>query len=151
MKVTFLHLVFSTIFLAAADPSNGSVAGSVLDSTSKAIPGVVRVFLSQALPPDAVRHAAPPVQTSPQVTSRLVDSAGNFKIATLAPGSYVACASTATPGYLDPCHWAASAPTFTITAGQPIVGVKIVLAKGAVVVHNATLLTQKRKVPTAEV
>ena len=37
------------------------------------------------------------------------------------------------PGYLDPCQWAATAPSFTITAGQTLNKLAIVLAQGAVI------------------
>jgi len=60
------------------------------------------------------------------------DASGAFHVDTLAPGQYIACAETTTPGFLDPCHWSASAPVFTVTAGQTTSGVKIVMAKGSV-------------------
>lgn len=145
MRIAILTLTLAAAGFSAtvASLTTGSVAGSVLDSAGKPIPGTVRVFLSQALPADGVRHPAPPVQTGPQVTSRLVDKAGNFNISALAPGSYVACASTTTPGYLDPCHWATSAPTFSIGAGKPTTGVKVVLANGAVIPIRVNDMSQK--------
>jgi hypothetical protein len=61
------------------------------------------------------------------------DEKGNFTATDLAAGNYVVCAQTTTPGLLDPCHWAASAPSFTLTDdGQTVSGLKIVMAKGAV-------------------
>jgi len=59
-------------------------------------------------------------------------------VADLAAGQYVACAQTTTPGLLDPCHWAASAPTFAVAVGQPTPSVKIVMTRGVVVpIHVA--------------
>jgi hypothetical protein len=61
------------------------------------------------------------------------DEKGNFTATDLAAGNYVVCAQTTTPGLLDPCHWAAAAPNFTLTDdGQTVSGLKIVMAKGAV-------------------
>ena len=56
---------------------------------------------------------------------------GRF-MAFLPPGSYVACAETNTPGFLDPCHFGTSAPTFTLAKGQILEGVDLVMAKGAI-------------------
>ena len=130
-----LLIAFACVYaaIAATPASTGTVKGSVRDSNGKQIPGIVRVFLSQALAAGAIRRAAPPVQTGPQVTARLLDSDGNFSVENLAPGGYVACAAAATPGYLDPCQWAATAPTFTIAAGQTVTNVMIVLGQGAVI------------------
>jgi hypothetical protein len=61
----------------------------------------------------------------------MTDGKGQFA-AFLPPGSYVACADTRTAGLLNPCHFATSAPTFTIAKGEILAGVKVVMAKGAV-------------------
>jgi hypothetical protein len=75
------------------------------------------------------------VITGPLVAIVAADASGSFQADGLAPGQYIACAE-ATPGLLDPCHWSASAPNFTVSAGQTTSGVKIVMAKGpAVWVH----------------
>ena len=95
-----------------------------------------RVFISQALPSSTVRPAAPPVITGPQIATAVTDTNGQF-VSFLPAGSYIACAQTTTQGLLDPCHWAASAPTFTIKS-QTTVETKVVMAKGAVVpIHLA--------------
>jgi hypothetical protein len=66
------------------------------------------------------------------------DANGNFRVGSLPAGRYVACAEVTVPGLLDPCHWAGSAPTFTVVAGQPTTGVDITMARGAVVpIHIA--------------
>jgi hypothetical protein len=56
---------------------------------------------------------------------------GHFT-AFLPAGNYVACGQAATQGFLDPCHFGASTPTFSVAKGQIVSGVKIVMAKGAV-------------------
>jgi len=127
-----LYLAAAATAASTATPT-GSVKGVVQDAGGTPIPGSVRVFISQALPANAIRAAAPPVQTGPHVTSRYTDGAGNFRVDSLAPGDYVVCASAATPGYLDPCQWAAAAPSFTVTADQVVANVTVVLAKGAVI------------------
>jgi hypothetical protein len=83
------------------------------------------------LPAAAVRPAAPPVITGPQIATAVTDTNGQF-VSFLPAGSYIACAQTTTQGLLDPCHWAASAPTFTIE-NHTTVETKVVMAKGAVV------------------
>lgn len=133
MKNLALGFLFIYSAAAATLSDTGGVKGSVRDSSGKVIPGIIRVFISHALPVGAIKRAAPPVQTGPQVTARFADKEGNFSVGNLAPGVYIACAAASTPGYLDPCQWASSAPTFTITAGQIVPNLKIALAPGAVV------------------
>ena len=116
--------------------SNGEVTGSVADEGGNPVANA-RVFISQALPAKAGQPAAPPVITGPQMGSSTVDSHGRFT-AFLPPGNYVACGQTKTQGFLDPCHFASSAPTFTVVKGQIVSGVKVVLAQGAVLpIHIA--------------
>ena len=109
----------------------GGVQGSVVDETGKPVNGA-RVFISQALPQGIPHPSAPPVITGPQMTARPADASGIFKVTGLPEGQYVACAETATPGLLDPCHWGTSAPTFTVTAGQTANNIRITMLKGAV-------------------
>jgi hypothetical protein len=106
--------------------------GSVVDDSGRPVGGA-RVLISQALPAGAPQFAPPPVVTGPSVTMVAADSSGIFSIGSLPAGQYVACAEVTTPGLLDPCHWAASAPTFTVSAGTTTAGVNITMARGAVV------------------
>ena len=108
------------------------VLGSVLDDTGKPIPGA-HVLIAAALPATAPHFAAPPVITGPLATTATADSTGAFTIPTLPAGQYIACAEATTPGLLDPCDWATSAPTFTVTAGKTTTGVNITMARGAVI------------------
>jgi hypothetical protein len=89
--------------LLAANPS---LTGTVADDSGHPIPGA-RVLISYAPSINPAVDALPPAQ-------------------------YIACAETAAPGYLDPCHWSTSAPAFTVTAGETTSGVNIVMAKGSV-------------------
>jgi len=115
---------------------NGQANGSVVDDAGKPV-AYARVFISQALPANAAHPTPPPVITGPQVSSAMAGATGQFS-AFLPPGNYVACAETSTPGLLDPCHFGSSAPTFSVTKGQILTGVKVVMAKGAVVpIHIA--------------
>lgn len=127
---TLAFLLFSTMPLIAQLP--GSVTGTVVDDSGKPVIRA-RVFISQALPPTAARPAAPPVITGPHVITTMTDHNGQFLSGHLRPGIYVACAQYAPQGLLDPCHWSTSAPEFTVTAGQATTGVKIVMAKGAII------------------
>ena len=117
--------------LAAADNGTGSLTGSVVDDSGHPVAGA-RVLISHA-PSIKPPVPAPPVITGPLATMVTADANGTFHAENLAPDEYIACAETATPGYLDPCHWSASAPNFTVSAGQTTSGVKIVMAKGPVI------------------
>ena len=66
------------------------------------------------------------------------DANGAFKASNIRAGLYIACAEMVAPGLLDPCHWASSAPQFTVTAGQETSGIKVTMARGAVLtIHVA--------------
>jgi len=110
--------------------ANNSVTGSVVDDSGHSIAGA-RVLISYA-PSIKPPAAAPPVITGPLAAMVTADNNGAFLASGLAPGQYIACAETTGPGYLDPCHWAAAAPGFSVNAGTTTSGVKIVMAKGAV-------------------
>jgi Carboxypeptidase regulatory-like domain len=110
--------------------ANTSVTGSVVDDSGHPVAGA-RVLISHA-PSIKPPVPAPPVITGSLAAMVTADANGTFHVDTLSPDQYIACAETSTPGFLDPCHWAASAPAFTISAGQTTSGVKIVMAKGAV-------------------
>lgn len=92
-----------------------------------------RIFISRALSSALPHVSGAPVITGPLVKTTMTDDNGQFVAAYLPDGSYVVCAQAAAPGLLDPCHWAASAPRFTITAGKAVTGVQVAMAKGAVV------------------
>jgi len=115
---------------AWAAAGNVAVKGSVVDDAGKPVANA-GVLISYAAPADRIRSAPPPVITGRLAAIAKSDSNGDFSVSQLAPGEYIACAEGA-PGYLDPCHWSAAAPSFTMTAGQTISGMKIVMPKGAV-------------------
>ena len=77
------------------------------------------------------RPSAPPVITGVKALSTGTNKQGQF-LAFLPPGNYVACAQSTTPGILDPCQFATSAPTFTVVKSQIVSGVKVAMATGAV-------------------
>jgi hypothetical protein len=122
---------------AATTTITGTASGSVADDSGNPIAGA-RVFINSALPATSPHFAAPPVITGKQVAMVASDSTGAFTVGNLPPGQYIACAEAPTQGLLDPCLWAASAPTFTVTAGQAAAPVNIVLTRGAVLpIHIA--------------
>ena len=143
MKHTLCVLILFACCVQGAS-NLGTVSGSVLDSLGKPIPGQVRVFISMALDTAAIKTPSPPVQTGPQVTSRFADEAGQFTVGNLAPGNYVACASTSTPGYLDPCQWSTAGFAFIVTAGQITSGVKLILQRGAIIPVRINDLAQTK-------
>jgi len=134
-----LLLLSASVFVLLAQPAAaqlgntrlGAVAGYVFDDTGKVVVGAT-VFLAQSLPSSAARTAAPPVITGPQVATGVTDAKGRF-LASVPAGNYIACATPAAAGLLNPCHWAASAPAFSATAGQITVAPNIVLTHGAVI------------------
>jgi len=109
----------------------GSVSGTVVDNAGKPVVHA-RIFISRALPSTTARPAAPPVITGPRVITTMTDHTGAFLSGHLPAGDYVACAQFPAQGLLDPCHWAATAPQFTVTSGKTTTGVQIVMTKGAV-------------------
>lgn len=110
----------------------GTVAGTVVDGSGKPVSNA-HVMISFALPANIPHLPGPPVITGAHAASATADALGRFKIANLRAGQYVACAQTLTPGLLDPCHWAAAAPEFTVTAGQDLTGLKITMSAGAII------------------
>ena len=110
----------------------GSVSGTVVDDSGKPVVKA-RVFISRALPVNAPHIAAPPVMTGAQIITTMTDHTGAFVSGHLPAGDYVACAQYAAQGLLDPCHWAAAAPQFTVTSGKTTGSVKITMARGAVI------------------
>ena len=131
MKIIF---VFASIFCLNgwASTVNGRIQGKVVDDTGRPVGGA-RVVIARALPPDAPHVAAPPVITGPQAATATTDASGSFRIDAVRAGAYVACAQTLAQGLLDPCHWATAAPQFTVVAGQTLTGVKVTMARGAVI------------------
>ena len=126
-SLTVFAVVLSANHLLAA---NAAVTGTVADDSGRPVPGA-RILISY--PPSVkVSVTAPPVITGPLAATVTADANGAFHADALAPGDYIACAETTSPGYLDPCHWATSAPSFTVTAGQTTSGINIVMAKGSV-------------------
>ena len=141
MKTFFTILTLAIYARAAANLGTGS--GTVVDSAGKPIAGPVRIFISLALDAAAIKTPAPPVQTGPHITSRVAGESGAFVVKNLAPGKYVACASTSIPGYLDPCQWSSTGAQFTISAGQVTPGINLVLEKGAIIPIRVNDAAQK--------
>jgi len=131
-------LVFGILLALGARGAtiDGSVTGSVVDNAGLPVAGA-RVFISQALPPSS-KPAGPPTVTGPRVATVTTDAAGAFSVGKIQAGQYVACAETAAAGLLDPCHWAASAPEFTVVAGEALGGITIPMARGAVLSINVS-------------
>jgi hypothetical protein len=111
--------------------STGKVFGSVVDDSGNPI-ARARVFINSAPPATAPQFSTPPVVTGKQVAMVASDPSGAFSVGNLPPGQYIACAEAPIQGLLDPCLWATSAPTFTVTAGQSTSAVNVVLARGAI-------------------
>jgi hypothetical protein len=114
-----------------AASTTGTVSGSVTDDSGSIVAGA-GVLISYAAPANAPHSSSAPTIAGPIAARVQSDSSGQFGAAALPPGQYVACAEASTPGLLNPCSWATSAPTFTVNAGQTTAGVKIVMLKGTV-------------------
>jgi len=106
------------------------ITGTVVDDAGRAIAGA-RVLINHG-PSVKPPVAAPPVITGPLAATVVGDASGSFRADNLPPGQYIACAQATAPGFLDPCHWSATAPSFALSAGQTISGIKIVMPRGAV-------------------
>lgn len=132
MPRAVLVLMLLTATPAWAASTTGAVEGSVVDDTGAPVGGA-HVLINRALPAGSPHFTAPPVVTGPLAAGATADANGRFSVQALAPGEYVACAEASAPGLLDPCHWAASAPTFTVTAGNATADVDITMMRGAVI------------------
>jgi hypothetical protein len=122
---------FSAALAQQQTSAFGAVRGVVHDDAGNSVVGA-RVFVATALPAAAARVSAPPTITGQLMASANTDSTGAF-VAFVPVGAYIACAQAPTQGLLDPCHWAASAPKFVVTANKTTDGVAIVMTHGAVV------------------
>jgi len=128
---TVLALALLLALPAWAASTTGTVQGSVNDDSGGTVAGA-HVLISYAAPANAPHPSSAPTITGPIAGRADADLSGQFTATALPPGQYVACAEALTPGLLNPCTWTTSAPTFTVNAGQTTAGVKIVMAKGAV-------------------
>jgi hypothetical protein len=108
-----------------AQPATGSITGIVRAQDGTLIASA-NLSYGQIAPP---RPNAPPAMILP-VASVVSTSNGSFSIQNLKAGVYLVCVSVRGTTYLDPCHWSASAPTFTLTAGLAISNAVIQPAKG---------------------
>jgi hypothetical protein len=122
--------ILATHCLLGASASSASLTGSVVDDSGHPVAGA-RVLISHA-PSVKPPVAAPPVITGPLAAMVTADANGAFHADGLAPDQYIACAETSAPGLLDPCHWSTSAPSFTVSAGQTVSGMEIVMKRGTV-------------------
>jgi hypothetical protein len=107
--------LFATVLPAFAQPATGSITGIVRAQDGTLIASA-NLSYGQIAPP---RPNAPPAMILP-VASVVSTSNGSFSIQNLKAGVYLVCVSVRGTTYLDPCHWSASAPTFTLTAGLAI-------------------------------
>jgi hypothetical protein len=122
--------------LQAGTAAGPALIGTVVDDTGKPVSGA-GALISYALPAGPGQPAVPSVVTGALAATATADAQGVFNVPSLPPGQYIACAETVAPGLLDPCHWAASAPTFAVRSGVPT-SVKIVMTRGAVLsIHLA--------------
>ncbi len=112
--------------------TTGTVQGSVIDDSGLPVVGA-HVLINRALPAGSPQFTAPPVVTGPLAANVTADANGKFSVQAMPPGEYVACAEAIAPGLLNPCLWAASAPAFTVTAGNVTANVDITMTRGAVV------------------
>ncbi len=137
--------IFTFIFLFALRSWGvslpGAIGGSVIDDSGRPVSGA-RVLINLAPPAGAARFTSPPVETGALVTVVTADANGIFQVPVLPAGQYIACAESAAPGLLDPCHWSASAPTFTVDAAKGIAPLVVTMTRGAIIpIHVSDPLT----------
>jgi hypothetical protein len=117
--LTFLALYTMPGVLLAQ--GTGSLTGSVVDDSGKALAATVRVS----------RAGSPPFTASVRSSA-----AGSFTFTSIPAGNYTACVIAS--GYLDPCTWTVERPVTKVIASQTTQGVQIVAKKGAQVnIHLA--------------
>jgi hypothetical protein len=125
-------IAVTAIFAQTAVPpaKTGSIQGTVVGSDGTALPGA---HVYAALKAAVTNVKGPPTLVTTVANGTTASSANSFTISNLPMGSYILCAQTTTPGWLDPCHWSASVPTINLAAGQNLTGQTVVMTKGAVV------------------
>jgi hypothetical protein len=110
--------------------AGGNLIGWVVDGSNDPVAGA-RILISHAASGKYLLPG-PPVASGALAVTVMGDAAGLFHAEGLAPGQYLACAETVAPGYLDPCHWSAVAPSFVVNSGKTTSGIKVVMQKGQV-------------------
>jgi hypothetical protein len=111
----------ASILLLTCTPGlaqTGSISGVVLRPDGTGISGATLFYgrLAPAKPKAAAAMLAP-------ISTATTGTNGSFALQNLSAGTYLVCAEV--PGYLDPCHWSSSPPTFLVTAGQLVSGAAI--------------------------
>ena len=107
----FLLLAILGTLFAQTQRASAAVTGTVVDDAGNPV-AAARVLISHAVPANGPHFPAPPTITGHLAATIVSDGKGNFTATNLAAGQYVMCAEVMTPGLLDPCHWAVSAPSF---------------------------------------
>jgi hypothetical protein len=130
-RATIFASAFFLALPAWAASTTGTLQGSVTDDSGGTVANA-HVLISYAPPAGAPHPSTGPTITGAIAARAEADSSGEFSASGLPPGQYIACAEISPPRLLNPCSWTTSAPTFTVNAGQTTQGVKIVMAKGAV-------------------
>jgi len=128
----------------------GSIQGTVVGSDGTPLPGA-RVYA--AIKAASQRTKAPPVLASyveggATAQSSTKSPASTFLISNLPAGTYILCAQTSAPGWLDPCHWSATLPAINLAAGQNLTGQTVTMTKGAVV--QFTIVDAGKLLPTED-
>lgn len=109
----------------------GKLSGAVVDEAGKSVGGA-RVTISFAAATSVAVVPGPPVVTGPLATSVLADEKGAFQVDSLRAGRYVLCVTPISQGLLDSCKWSKTGTEVTVSGGQTLKEIKIVLLKGAV-------------------
>jgi hypothetical protein len=105
----------------AQQANGGAISGVVQSLDGSPLPGAMLSY--GRLAPGSTRAMLPPVMRA------TADSSGRFAVNGLASATYLFCAQYP-GGYLDPCHWSSSPPTFTVGAGANVQDAVIRLSKG---------------------
>ena len=114
--------------LAAFGQMNGSISGVVVGEDGLPIT-VAHVYAGTIF---LQGPKAPPTRLAKVAGSVAARPDGSFTISNLAAGSYALCAQTSIPGWLDPCHFAPAVSPVALEPGKALSGVRIVMAKGAI-------------------
>lgn len=100
-----------------------SISGVVLRLDGTGIGGVTLLYgrLAPAKPKAAAAMLAP-------ISTATTGTNGSFVLQNLSAGTYLVCAEVA--GFLNPCHWSSTPPTFLVNAGQSVSNAAIHLNPG---------------------
>ncbi len=116
-----LALTIQVANLEAQQPSTGTITGTVVDGSGKAIANVTVAASITAVAPQIVQPFTATTQTAAD---------GSFSLKSLPAGSYQVCASVAGGTLVNSCQWGTVGATAAVQAGRSVALQPIAMKQG---------------------